>query len=294
MTEEIDVNDVKQHVNKHLINNHIDGKEASIDNNDSNTKSEKQPVGNKHILTITPQIKLVEIKPQAAPFLFRLINENRYVMSEHIPYFQRIQGINDVVEFIRAKHVRVIETDYLYALLNNNKNTIKGKQTTNGKNNIDIENTIEKNFLYFINYEKIPIGVIGLLNIDWYNKIGEIHFWITARFQRKGFMSQVLPKILDYLFYDVRLNRITAKLRSNNNPAKMLLKKFGFMLEGIERQSFYFIPDNDKENDENKMDKLKKQVDQIRRRRHNRSGKNESSGIYYDMCVYSLISRDYV
>ncbi|ORX44382.1 acyl-CoA N-acyltransferase [Piromyces finnis] len=279
MIEKIEINE----------ENRINEKETSI-NNENNAKSEKLQEKNKHILTISPQIKLVEIKPQAAPFLFRLINENRYIMSEHIPYFQRIQGINDVIDFIKAKYEKVIETDYIFSLLTN-KNAIKEKQAFSSKNNVNINNSSERNFLYFINYEKIPIGVIGLLNIDWYNRIGELHFWIAVRFQKKGFMSQVLPKMLDFLFYDVRLNRIIVKLRSTNSAGKMILKKFGFMLEGIERQSFYYIPENEIENGEGNVNKIKKQFAQIR---HHRSKKNDITGKYYDMCVYSLISQDYV
>jgi len=287
MLENKSVNNVNDNDNvitskKRLSENKVaDGKETSIDNcnNDSNVKEKT-----KHTMVITPQIKLVEIKPQAAPFLFRLINENRYAMSEHIPYFQRLHGVNDVVNFIKSGVVKVVETDYIYYLL-----TEKDNQFMNTKS-YENENAIEKNFLYFINYEKVPIGVIGIYNIDWYNRFAELHFWVTVRFQKKGFMRQVLPRMLDYLFYDVRLNRIIVKIRPNNNAGKMILRKYGFVLEGIERQSFYYIPEKEpKEGENSAIDKLKRKVANIKHHNH-----DEVTGLYFDLCVYSLIRRDYV
>jgi len=254
--------------------------------NKNSTPSEngKPPERAVHTIMINSQLKLVEVKPTAAAFLFRLINENRHSMNEHIPYFQRIQGINDVVDFIKEKMVKVVETYYLYALLNS-----KGKTNSNDKT-VETPIPIEKYFLYFINYEKIPVGVIGLSNIDWYNHSGELHFWTATLFQKRGFMTKALSAMLNFLFYDVRLNRIFVKLRLTNNPGKLLLKRFGFTLEGIERQSFFYIPEKDpSKNNENKS-----KIQSIKEQRRNKSEKENDNGTYYDLCVYSLISRDYI
>lgn len=296
-----DNNNINNIINKKLNNKITTGKTVSIDNNNKNINSknnnndivkgtDKGQEKGKHTMVISPQLKLIEIKSAAAPFLFKLINENRRVMSEHIPYFQRIHSINDVVEFIKKRTIKIVETDYIYAIINSKEKTYNNYNKN--KNNVE-EDTIEKSFLYFITYEKVPIGVIGLLNIDWFNRQGELHFWIGVRFQKRGLMNQALPRMLNFLFYDVRLNRIIVKIRPNNNPGKMILKKYEFMLEGIERQSFYYITENDSSKNSDKVDKLKPPT--TRHRHHNRSGRgNENNGVFYDLFVYSLISRDYV
>lgn len=283
MTEEIITNKIELNNKDDIsikLDNKNEGKTVTIDDNDNNIKiseKDKIPDRNKHTLIINSQLKLVEIKTPAAGFLFRLINENRFSMNEQIPYFQRIQGINDVVEFINDKNVEVKETDYVSNILNS-KNPYKGRTNSNNRNK-EPENLVEKNFLYFINYEKVPVGVIGLSKIDWYNRIGELHFWTAERFQKRGFMDQALPKMLDFLFYNIRLNRIIVKIRPTNNPGKMILKKFGFVLEGIERQSFFYIPDNDLSKD---GDDTKSKIESIRRHRKNRTGRG-NEGIYYDL-----------
>ena len=61
-------------------------------------------------------------------------------------------------------------------------------------------------------------------------------YWIGESFSRKGYMTAGLAALVDFIFDEVRLNRIEAACVPTNLASKALLLRTGFTLEGYARQ----------------------------------------------------------
>ena len=110
------------------------------------------------------------------------------------------------------------------------------------------ENTIEwyeknkknnKRYDMVIEYNNIPVGVIGIINID--KKKGEYYITLgEKKFKRKGISFIASKKILDYAFNDLKLEKVWLCVDEKNIAARKLYEKIGFRLEGILIKDIYF------------------------------------------------------
>ncbi len=83
------------------------------------------------------------------------------------------------------------------------------------------------------------IGAIGLHKLDRNVKKAEIGYWLGEKHWGNHIMSEAVEAILKLGFSRLKLNRIDAKVFSENKPSAKLLLKFGFKKEGYLRQSGY-------------------------------------------------------
>lgn len=78
-------------------------------------------------------------------------------------------------------------------------------------------------------------GAIGFNNISHKNKKGEIGFWLLPERWGNGYVSEVLPVVLEYAYETLGLHRIEAFVEQGNVPSARVLLKFGFTHEGTMR-----------------------------------------------------------
>lgn len=97
-----------------------------------------------------------------------------------------------------------------------------------------------KSYIMVEKGNEIPIGIVSLINIDYENRnaeciidIGEKEYW------GKGYGSEGLKLLLDYVFYEMNLHRVYLKVFSFNDRAVRLYTKIGFQQEGSSRQSLF-------------------------------------------------------
>ncbi len=97
-----------------------------------------------------------------------------------------------------------------------------------------------KSYIMVEKGNEIPIGIVSLINIDYKNRnaeciidIGEKEYW------GKGYGSEGLKLLLDYVFYEMNLHRVYLKVFSFNDKAIHLYTKIGFQQEGSSRQSLF-------------------------------------------------------
>jgi len=79
------------------------------------------------------------------------------------------------------------------------------------------------------------IGSITLYNIDDINESCEIGYVLSEKYQNKGIMTKAIKKVLNYCFNEVGFNRVSGKCMLNNIQSMRVLKKNGFIYEGIMR-----------------------------------------------------------
>ncbi len=89
-----------------------------------------------------------------------------------------------------------------------------------------------------IEFNTVPVGLIGLLQIDRENSKAEYYITIGEHsFKRKGIATKATRAILDYAFKKLELHKVYLTVDARNEYAIRLYEKVGFMQEG------YFVDD---------------------------------------------------
>ena len=166
----------------------------------------------------------------------------------------------EVVEHIHKNqiHLRKISPDDAEFLYNN----LKDKSITQFLSLAPIKSLkrskdmIERYIHYWKNYaqfnyvietgkgdQKGRIGSISLWNISWINKRAEIGLWIVPKYWAKGFGKKTIHLIKIIAFIHLKLNRLQAHVRINNQRSIKLFEKCGFVKEGRLSQ---YLNDNGK------------------------------------------------
>jgi len=88
--------------------------------------------------------------------------------------------------------------------------------------------------------DKISIGMLGIMDIDLKNRhcecgitIGEKNYW------GQGFASDALSVIIKYLFEELGMNRIYAKIYEYNQKSLKLFNSLGFQIDGEIKDFIY-------------------------------------------------------
>lgn len=81
--------------------------------------------------------------------------------------------------------------------------------------------------------ENALIGTIAAVKTDDEIKAAEIGYCIGQNWWHKGYTSEALGAVINFLFDEVGLNRIAARHDVNNSHSGGVMKKCGMRFEGI-------------------------------------------------------------
>ena len=101
----------------------------------------------------------------------------------------------------------------------------------------------EKSGITWVIIEKstnTQIGDFGIWRIDQQNSRGEIGYVLHPDFWSKGYMTEALNTIIRFGFDNINLHSYEANVNTENRNSKSLLLKFGFKLEALFRENFYY------------------------------------------------------
>ena len=84
--------------------------------------------------------------------------------------------------------------------------------------------------------ENALIGTIAGVELHDEIAAAEIGYCIGKNWWHKGYMSEALTAVIDFLFDEVGLNRIAARHDVNNPHSGGVMKKCGMQFEGIMRE----------------------------------------------------------
>ncbi len=91
--------------------------------------------------------------------------------------------------------------------------------------------------------EKNTEAVMGNCGFhQWYpdHERAEIGYQLYDNYQKKGYMTEALEKIIAYGFSTMKLNRIEAFISPDNDASIKLIRKLNFTREGILREHYRF------------------------------------------------------
>ncbi len=84
-----------------------------------------------------------------------------------------------------------------------------------------------------------PAGIIGLSDIDMYDRKAHVGYWIGKEFRNMGIATEALHLVLEYS-KKFGLRRIYTSVLEYNYPSMVVLLKNRFSIEGVENSSFRF------------------------------------------------------
>ena len=91
-----------------------------------------------------------------------------------------------------------------------------------------------------IEYENVPIGLIGLLEIDRVNSKAEYYICLGEKqYKGKGIAKLASKALLNHAFYDLALNKVYLNVDAQNVAACFLYEKIGFECEGYFKEDMF-------------------------------------------------------
>ena len=84
------------------------------------------------------------------------------------------------------------------------------------------------------------IGDCGLKTTGEDSRQVEIGFTLAAAHHGKGYATEAITRLLDYIFTDLRKHRVTAAADARNTPSVRLMERVGMRREGHFIQSIWF------------------------------------------------------
>jgi diamine N-acetyltransferase len=97
--------------------------------------------------------------------------------------------------------------------------------------NRHIHDNAERRFVVE-NNEKVLVGLVELIEIDYIHRRAEFQIIITPEYQGQGFARFCINKALDYSFTILNLHKVYLSVLIDNNKAIHLYKQCGFIEEG--------------------------------------------------------------
>ena len=78
-------------------------------------------------------------------------------------------------------------------------------------------------------------GSVGCHPIDWSNRNCSVGYWLAEQHQGKGIMTRCCETLLDHVFEDLGLHRVTIQCGTGNMRSCAIPERLGFTREGFTR-----------------------------------------------------------
>ncbi|ASZ12983.1 GNAT family N-acetyltransferase [Chitinophaga pendula] len=157
-------------------------------------------------ISVTAQILLESIGQEHAAAIFELVKANKQQLGEWLPWVGRMTTVTHFETFVVASMKRAELGEELSCI---------------------------------IRVGDAVAGRIGLYNIDGYNRIADIGYWLGTAYQGQGVVTLACEELLRYAFEVLHLNRIQIKCGTLNEKSQAVPERLHFTKEGIIRQGEY-------------------------------------------------------
>ena len=157
---------------------------------------------------LTPRTVVRRFRENEGLQLFDLFSDNNSWIIDHFPQTMKLISDKENAEFyIRRKIAAwMLQEEYCMGIFDNDSAQL--------------------------------IGFIRIFDIDWHVPRGEIGFFIDQDFVQKGIMTEVMIKLMDFIFNQLELEKLRIRTATDNYPTQRLVRKCGFRREGDLRDEF--------------------------------------------------------
>lgn len=88
------------------------------------------------------------------------------------------------------------------------------------------------------------IGGVSLTRISYVHRTAGGGIWLSSRYQGHGYGSEAFGEKVRFAFEDLNLRRLENGYFSGNAASQRLQQRFGYRTEGIKRQAYRCLADN--------------------------------------------------
>ena len=159
-------------------------------------------------LSVAPDIELRQWELEDAEACFETAMRNRASLAEWLPWVERTHSPEDTRTYIR----RVV---------------IPQRENNQGPNC----------GIWTGASFRILAGGIGCHPIDWPNRSCSLGYWLDEKFRGQGVMTSCCAALLDYLFDELKLHRVTIRCATGNRASCAIPRRLGFREEGVELEA---------------------------------------------------------
>ena len=153
---------------------------------------------------VAPGLELRQLAMSDAEAVYALADGNRAYLRQWLPWVDRTHSAADIRDFIAAR--------------------LEQYEASQGPNaGIWLRGRL--------------VGSVGCHPIDWNNWHCSIGYWIDASHQGKGIMTRCCASLLEYLFQETGLHRVTIHCGTENHKSCAIPQRLGFTREGILREA---------------------------------------------------------
>jgi len=83
------------------------------------------------------------------------------------------------------------------------------------------------------------IGECGIKSVDWKNRRTEIYIFLSESYTGKGYGTDAVMLVLNFIFNEMNLNKVKLTVFSFNKRAVKCYEKCGFKVEGTLRSELF-------------------------------------------------------
>jgi ribosomal-protein-serine acetyltransferase len=155
-------------------------------------------------IEVEPGFELRQFEMGDAEAVYAAADRNRAYLREWLPWVDRTHSAADVRDFIAARLEQ-----------------FEAQQGPNAAIWLDGE----------------IVGAVGCHPIDWLNRNCSIGYWLDAAHQGKGVITRAVAALVDYLFEELGLHRVTIQCGTGNFRSCAIPERLGFTREGVLREA---------------------------------------------------------
>jgi ribosomal-protein-serine acetyltransferase len=157
-------------------------------------------------IPVDEELVLKILTPKHAKGIFDLVDRNRTLLRQFLPWVDHNLTVEDSKKFIKER-LRLFKKDLGFSLC--------------------------------IFYQDKMVGTIGLHYIDKSDFKTEMGYWLSEDQQGKGIMHRSCFALIDYCFNTLKLHRVEIRCAANNTASQRVAQKLSFKQEGILREAAY-------------------------------------------------------
>lgn len=91
---------------------------------------------------------------------------------------------------------------------------------------------------WVMEYEGVPIGNISVVNLNEKYEFAELGYCMSKAYWNRGLMTEAAKAVIDYLFAEVGVNRVSISHAVKNPASGRVAQKCGLTFEGTKREYF--------------------------------------------------------
>jgi ribosomal-protein-serine acetyltransferase len=76
------------------------------------------------------------------------------------------------------------------------------------------------------------LGEVGLYDVDWLNRVGEVGYWLRKTARGRGYMDQALQVLIDHATHGLGVQRLEAHIALENAESARVAQRLGFRIDG--------------------------------------------------------------